>query len=241
MTGISRTVSRPKDLPFKRIAPLPDWIELYPTHGAGSLCGRNISSETSSTIGQQRRFNYALRPMPREEFVRLMTADLPEAPAYFSRDARLNREGPGILDELPAPKGFSPRDTEARRRGGAIVLDTALEQGGFDLIEVTEAGLADRVVARESDPIVGDGQRRVAGVDHPVQPVEHDARHGVHHRRERCNRDDVACRLDRALLGRGQDVEQDVGFQHRADRFQRAVHLGERKPVRHHGRGIEQP
>ena len=107
-----------------KLLKLPDEVAVYPAHGAGSLCGRNISSETSSTIGQQRRFNYALKPMPREEFVRLMTADLPEAPAYFSRDAVLNREGPAILDELPPPQGFSPKETEARRRGGAIVLDT---------------------------------------------------------------------------------------------------------------------
>ncbi len=108
----------------EKLLKLPDTVAVYPAHGAGSLCGRNISSETSSTIGHQRKFNYALRPMAREEFVRLMTADLPEAPAYFSRDARLNREGPASLDELPKARGFSPEDTEARRRGGAIVLDT---------------------------------------------------------------------------------------------------------------------
>ena len=126
-----------------KLLKLPDEVAVYPAHGAGSLCGRNISSETSSTIGQQRRFNYALRPMPREEFVRLMTADLPEAPAYFSRDALLNREGPAILDELPPPKGFSPQETEARRRGGAIVLDTrtAAEYGTAHVEGSLQVGL----------------------------------------------------------------------------------------------------
>jgi hydroxyacylglutathione hydrolase len=103
---------------------LPDSTAVYPAHGAGSLCGRNISSETSSTIGQQRRFNYALQPMSREAFVALTTADLPEAPAYFARDVQMNREGPGALAELPAPPGLAPEDVAALQGAGAIVLDT---------------------------------------------------------------------------------------------------------------------
>jgi glyoxylase-like metal-dependent hydrolase (beta-lactamase superfamily II)/rhodanese-related sulfurtransferase len=106
-----------------KLLKLPDSVEVYPGHGAGSLCGRNISSETSSTIGQQRRFNYALRPMPREEFVALMTTDLPEAPAYFSRDAHINREGPENLADLPAPAALSPESLGERMRSGARVLD----------------------------------------------------------------------------------------------------------------------
>src|SRR5439155_1662438 len=93
-------------------------------HGAGSLCGRNISSETSSTIGQQRQFNYALRPMPKEEFVRMMTTDLPEAPAYFSRDVAINRGGASELAELPDPPALEARDVEVLQKKGAIVLDT---------------------------------------------------------------------------------------------------------------------
>jgi glyoxylase-like metal-dependent hydrolase (beta-lactamase superfamily II)/rhodanese-related sulfurtransferase len=107
-----------------KLLTLPDSVRVYPAHGAGSLCGRNISSETSSTIGEQRRFNYALRPMPREEFVALVTTDLPEAPEYFARDVQLNREGPGALEELPAPPALPPERVVALRDGGAIVLDT---------------------------------------------------------------------------------------------------------------------
>ncbi|MGZ5494075.1 MAG: MBL fold metallo-hydrolase, partial [Thermoanaerobaculia bacterium] len=70
---------------------LDDSVEVWPAHGAGSACGRNISKETSSTIGMQRRNNYALRPMARDEFVTMMTTDLPEAPPYFARDAEINR------------------------------------------------------------------------------------------------------------------------------------------------------
>jgi hydroxyacylglutathione hydrolase len=103
---------------------LPDSTKVYPAHGAGSLCGRNISSETSSTIGEQRRFNYALKPMPKSEFVRMMTEDLPEAPEYFSRDVAINREGAAGLDELPAPPALSPAEVAKRQTDGAVVLDT---------------------------------------------------------------------------------------------------------------------
>ena len=107
-----------------KLLTLPDSVEVYPAHGAGSLCGRNISSETSSTIGQQRQFNYALKPMPKEDFVRMMTTDLPEAPRYFARDVAINRGGASELGELPEPAALEARDVEALQRKGAIVLDT---------------------------------------------------------------------------------------------------------------------
>ena len=88
------------------------------------MCGRNISSETSSTIGQQRRFNYALQPMGREEFIQMMTTDLPEAPAYFFQDAVINREGPPTLDELPAPTELSPEEVQRIQKEGCLILDT---------------------------------------------------------------------------------------------------------------------
>ena len=102
---------------------LDDAVEVYPAHGAGSMCGRNISKETSSTIGEQRRFNYALKPMSRDEFVRMMTADLPEAPAYFPRDAEINRTGAAALDELPRPKELSPQSVDALSKQGHTLLD----------------------------------------------------------------------------------------------------------------------
>ena len=108
----------------QKLLTLPDSVEVYPAHGAGSLCGRNISSETSSTIGQQRQFNYALKPMPKEEFVRMMTTDLPEAPQYFARDVAINRGGAAELAELPDPAALEARDVEALQKKGAIVLDT---------------------------------------------------------------------------------------------------------------------
>ena len=102
----------------RKLLTLPDSVEVYPAHGAGSLCGRNISSETSSTIGQQRQFNYALKPMPKEEFVRMMTTDLPEAPQYFARDVAINRGGAAELARLPEPAALSAADVDVLQKRG---------------------------------------------------------------------------------------------------------------------------
>jgi rhodanese-related sulfurtransferase len=81
-----------------KLLPLPDETLVYPAHGAGSLCGKNLSSDTVSSLGDQRRFNYALQPMTKEEFVRIVTADQPDAPAYFNYDAVLNTREHATLD-----------------------------------------------------------------------------------------------------------------------------------------------
>ncbi|MGH9755716.1 MAG: MBL fold metallo-hydrolase [Blastocatellia bacterium] len=106
-----------------KLLKLSDAVEVWPAHGKGSLCGRNMSNETSSTIGQQRRFNYALQPMPKEEFVKMMTADLPEAPAYFSKDAEINRDGARALAELPRPAALAPTEVNRLAGCGAAILD----------------------------------------------------------------------------------------------------------------------
>jgi glyoxylase-like metal-dependent hydrolase (beta-lactamase superfamily II) len=82
-----------------KLLPLPDETLLFPGHGAGSACGKHLGAETISSIGEQRRGNYALQPMNEAEFVGLVTADQPEAPAYFSRDAELNRRWRPLLEE----------------------------------------------------------------------------------------------------------------------------------------------
>ena len=102
---------------------LADDVEVYPAHGAGSMCGRNLSKETSSTIGEQKRLNYALKPMPRDEFVRMMTMNLPEAPAYFPRDAEMNRTGALQLGELPRPTALTPEVVHKLSGAGHVVLD----------------------------------------------------------------------------------------------------------------------
>lgn len=107
----------------EKILPLPDEVEVYPAHGAGSMCGKNLSKETSSTIGQQRKFNYALQPMTKEEFVRMMTADLPEAPQYFPKDAEINRTGAVPLAQLPALTALSPAQVQKFAEDGCVILD----------------------------------------------------------------------------------------------------------------------
>jgi hydroxyacylglutathione hydrolase len=83
----------------EKLLTLADETIVYPGHGAGSLCGKNISTDTASTIGVQRRYNAALQPMSKEEFVRVVTAEQPDAPPYFTYDAILNTQEHATLDE----------------------------------------------------------------------------------------------------------------------------------------------
>lgn len=108
----------------QKLLTLLDAVEVFPAHGAGSLCGRNISPERRSTIGKERQFNYALRPMSREDFVRMLTSDLPTRPEYFRLDAEINRQGAEALEELPELKGLSPQDVLSLQSAGCVVLDT---------------------------------------------------------------------------------------------------------------------
>ncbi|PYV82349.1 MAG: MBL fold metallo-hydrolase [Acidobacteria bacterium] len=82
-----------------QLLPLPDQTLVYPAHGAGSLCGKQLSSDTVSSLGDQRRLNYALQPMSKEQFILLVTADQPDAPAYFTYDAILNTRERATLDK----------------------------------------------------------------------------------------------------------------------------------------------
>src|SRR5438477_3255024 len=109
-----------------KLMALPDASLVYPAHGAGSLCGKAISKETVSTIGEQRRLNYALQPMTRSAFVDLVTADLPDAPPYFAYDAVLNSKERPTLDEALA-REVNPLTLDqllALQAVGAQVLDT---------------------------------------------------------------------------------------------------------------------
>ena len=106
-----------------KILKLDDAVEVYPAHGAGSMCGRNLSTEAFSTIGHQRKFNYALQPMAKEEFVKMMTTDLPEAPAYFSTDAEINRAGAAALNGLSRPLALSPSEFRKLAADDCVILD----------------------------------------------------------------------------------------------------------------------
>ncbi len=109
-----------------KLLTLPDASLVYPAHGAGSLCGKAISKETVSTIGEQRRSNYALQPMTKSAFVDLVTADQPDAPAYFTYDAVLNSKERPTLDEALSRevKPLTLDQLLALRDVGAQVLDT---------------------------------------------------------------------------------------------------------------------
>jgi len=111
---------------LRRLTALPDETIVYPGHGAGSACGKNLSSETSSTIGKQKLLNHALQPMSRAEFVRLVTSEQPSAPAYFGYDAGLNRAERATLEHVLATalKPLELEDALRLAREGALLLDT---------------------------------------------------------------------------------------------------------------------
>jgi glyoxylase-like metal-dependent hydrolase (beta-lactamase superfamily II)/rhodanese-related sulfurtransferase len=103
---------------------LPDETVIYPAHGAGSLCGRQLSDESWSTIGRQKQTNYALRAGSKEEFVQLLTEHMPARPEYFARDVDMNRRGAVPLDALPPLEAFSAAEVIELQRQGAVVVDT---------------------------------------------------------------------------------------------------------------------
>lgn len=124
----------------EKILPLDDNTVVFPAHGAGSLCGRSLSKETFSTLGEQRKFNYALQPMAKDEFVRIVTADQPPAPAYFAESAAMNLAGASSLSEIASPLELTAE--EARDFDG-VVLDvrTNTEYGSGHIPNSINIGL----------------------------------------------------------------------------------------------------
>jgi glyoxylase-like metal-dependent hydrolase (beta-lactamase superfamily II)/rhodanese-related sulfurtransferase len=107
----------------QKLLALPDAVAVYPAHGAGSLCGRAMRAERSSTIGTERLTNYALQIPSREEFIAQLTTNLPARPDYFLEDAEINRSGAGALTELPPMPGLSPAEVQRLLQPNANVLD----------------------------------------------------------------------------------------------------------------------
>ena len=106
-----------------KVLTLPDNVVVYPAHGAGSLCGKNMRAERSSTIGTERLTNYALQIKSREEFIAQLTSNLPARPEYFLKDAEINRTGAAPLSELPALRAITPPELELMLRDGELALD----------------------------------------------------------------------------------------------------------------------
>jgi hydroxyacylglutathione hydrolase len=107
---------------FERLLPLGDAVEVYPAHGAGSLCGRAMSSKVSSTIGFERRFNPALRHRDQEGFVRALTESIPPRPPSMDRIIAKNRGV--VMLHHPAPVRLEPRDLRDRLSAGSVLVDT---------------------------------------------------------------------------------------------------------------------
>ncbi|MDH4276782.1 MAG: MBL fold metallo-hydrolase [Acidimicrobiia bacterium] len=130
----------------QQLMTLPDSTRVYPAHGAGSACGKNLSTETSSTIGDQRTQNYALAPMDRDGFIAVVTEGQTAPPAYFAYDAVLNRENRPIFDETVPPNALTLAEVVRAQRQGAIVLDTRdpNEFSAGHLIGSINVGLAGR-------------------------------------------------------------------------------------------------
>jgi hydroxyacylglutathione hydrolase len=106
-----------------RLMGLDDAVRVFPAHGAGSACGKNLSTEKQSTIGEQRAFNYACQPMSEEEFLAVVTAGQPSAPEYFVYNAILNRQERGVRELEAAAPALSSDEVEAALADGAKVHD----------------------------------------------------------------------------------------------------------------------
>src|SRR3954451_2289805 len=121
---------------FDTLRALPDFLEVFPAHGAGSLCGKAIGSRRSSSLGFERQFNASLKPFPEAQWTDKLLAGMPPAPPYFKRMKQVNRSGPAILGTaLPGRNPIAPKTLRDR-----------LDRGGDDLI-VLDLGAAEAFAA----------------------------------------------------------------------------------------------
>lgn len=109
---------------FHKLLALPDETKVFPAHGAGSMCGRKISSAPFTTIGQERLFNWACQIKDRDTFVRTMLENLPDRPPYFSHDVQLNLAGAPPLASLPPLRSLSEAELKSEAVRGAVLIDT---------------------------------------------------------------------------------------------------------------------
>jgi DMSO/TMAO reductase YedYZ molybdopterin-dependent catalytic subunit/glyoxylase-like metal-dependent hydrolase (beta-lactamase superfamily II)/rhodanese-related sulfurtransferase len=147
-----------------KLLQLPDATRVFPAHGAGSSCGRQLSSETSSTIGQQRRTNYALQVGHVDDFVAAVTEGQPARPRYFEFDARRNRERRALLDDASPPR-LDLEEVLRRRDAGAVLLD-AREPHDFASAHLRFAinvGLQGRFAEWAADVLSPDGDIVLVG------------------------------------------------------------------------------
>jgi len=165
----------------QKLLTLSDEVLVYPAHGAGSLCGRNMRAERVSTIGTERLTNYALQIESREEFIRQLTSHLPARPEYFLQDAEINRAGAPALGDLPALRAMKPAELKSLLAEGTIALDVRPGEqfaaahvpgsvnialsGQFASWAGTLLGLGSRpVLIAESEEAVSEARMRLARV-----------------------------------------------------------------------------
>jgi hydroxyacylglutathione hydrolase len=128
-----------------KLLKLPDYVEVYPAHGAGSLCGRSMAAKWTSTIGYERQYNPVLQIEDLAAFVSSLTSDMPPAPDHFSRCSEINRRGPALVDDLPALRELSPAAFQQRlQEGECVVLDIRdyAAYGGHHIAGSWHIGLA---------------------------------------------------------------------------------------------------
>lgn len=142
----------------EQLLTLPDQTRVFPAHGAGSACGKALSTETSSTIGEQRRSNYALAPMSEDEFVAVVTEGQSLAPLYFAFAASRNKQLHDVLPEAEPPPPLALTEILALQRRGAVVLDSrdpnTFAQG--HLVGSYNVGLAGRYAEYAGDVLTAD-------------------------------------------------------------------------------------
>lgn len=145
----------------EKLMTLPDATRVFPAHGAGSACGKNLSTETTSTIGEQRRVNYALAPMSEDAFVEAVTEGQGVAPAYFAFSAARNKQSHPLLDEAESPVPLTIEQAMERVGAGAVLLDTrdGADFAAGHLVGSVNAGLTGRFAEYAGD---------VIGADQPV-------------------------------------------------------------------------
>ena len=155
-----------------KILPLPDTTIVYPGHGAGSACGKQLSTETSSTLGEQRRTNYALAPMSEDEFVAVVTEGQSAAPAYFAFDAQRNRQAHPLLDDRAPPPRLTLAEVQELLRDGAVVLDTRspVDFAAGHLVGAVNVGLEGRFAEYAGDVLRPDD--RIVLVCEPGHELE---------------------------------------------------------------------
>jgi glyoxylase-like metal-dependent hydrolase (beta-lactamase superfamily II)/rhodanese-related sulfurtransferase len=161
-----------------KLLTLPDATRVFPAHGAGSACGKNLSTKNSSTLGEQRQTNYALALKTEEEFVAAVTEGQPLTPPYFSFDARRNLQTRPLLDERRPPPELSLPELREQQENGAVVLDTR-EPGEFaagHLRGSLNVGLAGRFAEWAGDVIRPD--QRIVLVCEPGRELEAKVRLG---------------------------------------------------------------